>query len=54
VPKYKKPDPFIQLIVDTVTGDTRNFELIKDSYHLSPHLKALFGNITVLLPKGAD
>lgn len=35
-------------------GDTTDFEFIKESYHLSPHLKALFGNIHSLLPKGPD
>jgi len=35
-------------------GETTDFEFIKDSYHLSPHLKALFGNEHSLLPKGPD
>lgn len=35
-------------------GETTDFDFIKRSYFLSPHLKALFGNTHSLLPKGPD
>lgn len=35
-------------------GETTDFDFIKRSYHLSPHLRALFGNQYGLLPKGPD
>lgn len=35
-------------------GETTDFDFIKRSYHLSPHLKKLFGNEYGLLPKGPD
>jgi putative glutathione S-transferase len=35
-------------------GETTDFEFIKRSYFLSPHMKALFGNTFSLLPKGPD
>jgi len=35
-------------------GDTTDFDFIKKSYQLSPHLKPLWGNVHSLLAKGPD